>query len=112
MREIRTSGSQRGKATSDPSGVPSLLYCEIRAICGFETLLIHSDSNQGTCTIFILPGVTKEHERLWFLTLVSSTSTPCKFRDYCIFQDEMPHCAQTPTLHRESHGLVPPRREG
>jgi len=33
---------------------------------GFEILLIRSDSNQGTRTIFILPGVTKEHERLWF----------------------------------------------
>lgn len=46
MREIRTSGSQRGKATSDPSGVPSLLYCEICAIRGFETVLIRSDSYQ------------------------------------------------------------------
>ena len=36
MREIRTSGSQRGKATSVPSGVPSLLYRSLRmypALC-------------------------------------------------------------------------------
>ncbi|HOJ05740.1 MAG TPA: hypothetical protein PK916_17225, partial [Bacteroidota bacterium] len=31
-----------------------------------ETLLIHSDSNQGTYTIFIPPGVTEEHDRPWF----------------------------------------------
>ena len=51
------------------SGTICVKLCEICDICGFETLLIRSDSNQGTCTMFILPDVTKEHDglcNLWF----------------------------------------------